>query len=75
MDATQLKVKETARIIKIHCPIKLKRRLFQMGIYEQALIRLDRRTPLGDPLIFEVEHCHFALRKSLAKQIEVRADE
>lgn len=75
MDATQLKLNQQARIIKIHSTMNLKRRLFQMGIYEQAFIKLDKIAPLNDPLIFEVDHCRIALRKNVAKLIEVRVDE
>lgn len=45
--------------------------LLAMGIAPGRSIRLIQESPLGDPVIIEVDDCRWAVRKSLWQQLEL----
>ena len=45
------------------------RRFLEIGLCPGTLIRLLRRAPLGDPMIFEFRGAQFALRSAEARSI------
>lgn len=47
------------------------RRLFDLGFTPGALVEVVRRAPVLDPVIYRVAGCELALRRSLARGIQV----
>ena len=49
------------------------RRLFDLGIVPGIEVRMVRRAPLRDPVIFQVGDCEIALRAAQSRHITVEA--
>ena len=63
----RLECGELARIASLD--ERADRRFVEIGLCPGTLIRLLRRAPLGDPMIFEFRGAQFALRTADAKAI------
>ena len=50
----------------------LGRRLLDLGFTPQTLVRVVRRAPLGDPVVYELRGTRLCLRRSEAHRIRVR---
>lgn len=66
-----LKDNETARVLKIETDSDIKRRLWDLGLIENAKITRIGTSPLGDPVAFIVKNTVIALRLINCKQITV----
>lgn len=64
-----LDIGDSGVIDEIGLPVKLQRRLQDMGLVKGTEVRLLRRAPLGDPIEIEVRGYRLALRKSDARHI------
>ena len=53
-------------IFDINAPLKIKRRLMDMGIIKGVEVEMIRTAPLGDPLEIKVHNTLVALRKNEA---------
>ena len=69
----EVKIGETAKVVKLHGEGPVKRRIMDMGITKGAQIRVDKVAPLGDPVDLTVRGYHLSLRKSDLDKIEVQA--
>ena len=49
----------------------ISRRLFDLGFAPGLTCELERRAPLGDPLMFKVDGTEIVLRRSEAARIQV----
>ncbi len=67
----QVKVGETARVVKLHGEGAVKRRIMDMGITKGVEIYVRKVAPLGDPLELTVRGYELSLRKADAQNIEV----
>lgn len=67
----ELKVGETAEIIKLHGEGAVKRRIMEMGLTKGTSVYVRKVAPLGDPLEVTVRNYELALRKADAAMIEV----
>lgn len=67
----EIKVGETAKVIKIHGEGAVKRRIMDMGITKGVPLYLRKVAPLGDPLEVTVRGYELSLRKADAEKIEV----
>lgn len=69
-----LKTGQTAQIINMHNmePI-MRKKLLNMGFLPKAKIQLLRVAPMGDPIAVRCANSSIALRKEIAKQIQVEA--
>ncbi|MEG0798538.1 MAG: FeoA family protein [Acidaminococcaceae bacterium] len=67
----ELKVGETAEIIKLHGEGAVKRRIMEMGLTKGTSVYVRKVAPLGDPLEITVRNYELALRKADAAMIEV----
>lgn len=67
----QVKVGETARVVKLHGEGAVKRRIMDMGITKGVEIHVRKVAPLGDPLELTVRGFELSLRKADAQSIEV----
>ncbi|MCI5996356.1 MAG: ferrous iron transport protein A [Blautia sp.] len=67
----QVKVGESARVVKLHGEGAVKRRIMDMGITKGADIYIRKVAPLGDPVEVTVRGYELSLRKADAGMIEV----
>ena len=66
-----VKVGQTARVVKLHGQGALKRRIMDMGITKGVEIYVHRVAPLGDPVQITVRGYELSLRLADAEMIEV----
>ena len=64
---------QTAKVVRLACEGKLKRRIMDMGITKDVEIVIRKVAPLGDPLELTVRGYELSLRKAEAEAIEVEA--
>ena len=67
-----MKVGETAAVVKLHGEGAVKRRIMDMGITKGVEIYVRKVAPLGDPLELNVRGYELSIRKADAEMIEVR---
>ena len=66
-----VKVGESARVVKLHGEGAIKRRIMDMGITKGIEIKVRKMAPLGDPIELTVRGYELSLRKADAQMIEV----
>ena len=66
-----VKVGETATVVKLHGEGATKRRIMDMGITKGVEIHVRKVAPLGDPIEITVRGYELSLRKADAEMIEV----
>lgn len=67
----QVKIGDTATVVKIHGEGAVKRRIMDMGITKGVQIYVRKVAPLGDPVEVTVRGYELSLRKADAEMIEV----
>ena len=72
MTLDELKPGQMGMIREIRAGGPIRRRLLELGITPGSSITLQRRAPLGDPLIVCLRDCTLAVRKSDASRILLR---
>ena len=68
-------VGETGRIVKVEGEVKIRRRLFDMGVTPGADIILMKKAPLGDPIEITIRGYELTLRKNEAIYVTVEVNE
>jgi len=68
---SQVKVGETARVVKLHGEGALKRRIMDMGITKGVELYIRKVAPLGDPMEIAVRGYELSLRRADAEMVEV----
>ena len=66
-----VKVGETATVVKLHGEGATKRRIMDMGITKGSEIYVRKVAPLGDPVEITVRGYELSVRKADAEKIEV----
>lgn len=66
-----IKVGQSARIVKLHGEGALRRRIMDMGLTRGIDVSVRRVAPLGDPMELTVRGYELSLRKADAEMIEV----
>ena len=66
-----VKVGETATVVKLHGEGAVKRRIMDMGITRGVELFLRKVAPLGDPMELNVRGYELSVRKADAEMIEV----
>ena len=66
-----VKVGETATIVRLHGEGALKRRIMDMGLTRGTQVLVRKVAPLGDPLELTVRGYELSVRKGDAELIEV----
>ena len=66
-----VKIGETATVIRLHGEGAVKRRIMDMGITKHTLVYVRKAAPLGDPIEVTVRNYELSLRKADAEMIEV----
>lgn len=67
----EVKIGETATVVKLHSEGAIKRRIMDMGITKGVTVTVRKVAPLGDPIEVTVRNYELSLRKSDADMIEV----
>lgn len=67
-----LKVGESAVVVKLHGEGAIKRRIMDMGITKGTNVTLRKVAPLGDPMEVNVRGYELSLRKADAQMIEIQ---
>ena len=67
-----VKVGETAVVVKLHGEGPVKRRIMDMGITRGVEILVRKVAPLGDPMELNIRGYELSLRKADAETIEVQ---
>lgn len=67
----EVKIGETAKVVKLHGEGAVKRRIMDMGITKGVEIYVRKVAPLGDPVEVTVRGYELSLRKNDAAMIEI----
>ena len=67
----EVKIGETAKVVKLHGEGPVKRRIMDMGVTRGTEITVRRVAPLGDPIEVTVRGYELSIRKADAAQIEM----
>ena len=68
----EVKIGETATVVKLHGEGAVKRRIMDMGITKGTSVYVRKVAPLGDPIEVTVRNYELSLRKADAEMIEVQ---
>ena len=68
-----VKVGETAVVVRLHGEGAVKRRIMDMGLTKGTQVYVRKVAPLGDPIEVNVRSYELSLRKADCAQIEVTA--
>jgi len=66
-----VKVGESATVVKLHGEGATKRRIMDMGLTKGVQVQVRKVAPLGDPLELNVRGYELSVRKADAEMIEV----
>ena len=67
----EVRIGDTAKVVKLHGEGAVKRRIMDMGITRGVEIYVRKLAPLGDPVEVTVRGYELSLRKADAEMIEV----
>ena len=67
----EVKIGETAKVVKLHGEGPVKRRIMDMGITRGVEVYVRKVAPLGDPVEVTVRGYELSIRKGDADNIEV----
>ncbi|QNM05354.1 FeoA family protein [Qiania dongpingensis] len=67
----QVKVGDSAKVVKLHGEGAVKRRIMDMGITRGVEVHVRKVAPLGDPIEITVRGYELSIRKADADMIEV----
>ncbi len=71
MTLREVKVGQTAKVVKLTGTGPVKRRIMDMGITKGQVVNVIRVAPLGDPMEITVRNYELSVRKADAEMIEV----
>lgn len=66
-----VRVGETAKVVRLHGEGAVKRRIMDMGLTKGVEVQVRRVAPLGDPVELTVRGYELSLRKADAEMVEV----
>ena len=66
-----VKIGETATVVRLHGEGAVKRRIMDMGITRHTTVYVRKVAPLGDPVEVTVRNYELSIRKADAEMIEV----
>ena len=66
-----VKIGETATVVKLHGEGAAKRRIMDMGLTKNTPVYVRKVAPLGDPIEITVRNYELSIRKADAEMIEV----
>ncbi len=70
---TDMRIGETAVLVALNLPDSVQNYLMHMGFVPNALVKVLRRAPAGDPTVFGIDGMQVALRHETAAAIQVES--
>ena len=67
----EVKVGETATVVKLHGEGATKRRIMDMGLTKGTEVYIRKVSPLGDPVEIKIRGYELSIRKADAELIEI----
>ena len=67
----EIRIGESAQVVKLHGEGAVKRRIMDMGITKGTEVTVRKVAPLGDPIEVTVRGYELSIRKADAEMIEV----
>lgn len=67
----EVKVGESAKVVKLHGEGAVKRRIMDMGVTKGVNVYVRKAAPLGDPIEVNVRGYELSIRKADAEMIEI----
>jgi ferrous iron transport protein A len=74
MTLSEIKIGQSARVVKLYGEGAVRRRIMDMGITKGTAIKIRKTAPLGDPIEVTVRGYELTLRKADAEIIEVTTE-
>ena len=71
MNLREVKVGQSAKVVKVHGEGPVRRRIMDMGITKGQTIYVVKVAPLGDPMEITVRNYELSVRKADCEMIEV----
>ena len=71
MTLNELKVGETAKVVRLNGEGAVKRRIMDMGLTKGTEVTVRKVAPLGDPIEITVRGYELSIRKDEAAKVEV----
>ena len=71
MNLREVKVGQSAKVVKVHGEGPVRRRIMDMGITRGQTIHVVKVAPLGDPMEITVRNYELSVRKADCEMIEV----
>ncbi len=66
-----LKVGESAKVVRLHGQGAVRRRIMDMGITRGTIVKVRKVAPLGDPFELTVRGYELSIRKADAQMVEI----
>ena len=66
-----IKIRHSAKVVKLHGEGAIKRRIMDMGITKGVEVYVRKVAPLGDPFELTVRGYELSLRKADAEMVEI----
>ena len=71
MNLRDVRVGQTAKVVKVHGEGPVRRRIMDMGITKGQKIYVQKVAPLGDPMEITIRNYELSVRKADCEMIEV----
>ena len=71
MNLRDVRVGQTAKVVKVHGEGPVRRRIMDMGITKGQSIYVRKVAPLGDPMEINIRNYELSVRKADCEMIEV----
>ena len=75
MTLRDVKIGETAKVVKLNGEGPVKRRIMDMGLTKGVEVFVRKVAPLGDPIEVTVRAYELSIRKADAEMVEVEVEE
>ena len=72
---SELRPSQEADVVEVDVSVAAGRRLLDLGFLPETPLRVLRRAPLGDPVIYEIRGYRVCLRSADAARVRVRVRE
>ena len=68
---SELEIGEKGKVIKVNGKGEINRRIRDMGVVPGALLEVETKAALGDPIEIKVKGYHLTLRRKEASDIDI----
>ncbi len=72
---SELGPSQSGRVLGVDTSVAAGRRLLDLGVLPETPLRVLRRAPLGDPVVYELRGYRICLRRTDAARVRVRVQD